>query len=648
MKNNSTTNRSSDLKGNAAQMEAILHTDGPAMVLAGPGSGKTFVIVQRLMHLIRDCNIDPSTILVITFTKAAALEMQQRFMKNTDSSYPEVCFGTFHSVFYQIIRRSNPNQSLKIITEAEKYKLIRDVFLHGLSCGALKNKKEHIKDILEDSERMKEIISEISRIKNTGDDISSYEATMPFSSFFPYVFKEYQKALSEYGLIDFDDMILRCFDLLCENTKVLDIWADKFRYILIDEYQDINPMQYKVIRKLCRYNNLFVVGDDDQSIYGFRGSDPGIMQNFPHEFDKITPRIINLNVNYRCGKVILDNAMLLINENKIRFKKELNADDSNGKGYLIPRRYADKKQQLSAILSFLENNREKISNTAFIFRTNSECYSLANALKSNGFSTNLDDYAKSFVESPAVKLCEDYLKFVCEGKRRELFFKIMNKPMRYISRDCAEEETVTEAKVRRYYQGNREKIREIEKLFNQLRIISKMRPSLSVRYLRREVGIDKLFPGEIDALNELTELAQKMADNKMLLKELERVRSESNACEKKAGKSKKNDQVKIMTMHGAKGLEFEVVWLPNLNEGIIPSRSSVTMQQIEEERRMLYVGMTRAKTALIMSYLTGSEENPMLPSRFLRPIKHLWDHSSSPSRPSSGSSTISSNSTSSR
>ncbi len=624
MRNNSTT-QSSDLKGNAAQMEAILHVEGPAMVLAGPGSGKTFVIVQRLIHLIRDCNIDPSSILVITFTKAAAIEMQQRFMKITDSSYPEVCFGTFHSVFYQIIRRSNPNQKLKIISESDKYKILKDIIINGSSKKVIDNSYKQVEETLEDSERLKELISEISRIKNTGDEPSKCIAGLPLRKNFPYIYTEYQKALNEYSMIDFDDMILKCLELLSQNKSILDIWAEKFKFILIDEYQDINMMQYKVIRLLCRYNNFFVVGDDDQSIYGFRGSDPGIMQKFSEEFVGCSPKLINLNINYRCGRSILENAMLLINENKLRFKKELIADSSNGEGFIYPRRYIDKKQQSSAILKFLEIQRGNLSNIAFIFRTNSEGYYLASFLKENGISTNLDDYAKSFAESPAVKLCEDYLKFVCMGKKRDIFFKIMNKPMRYISRDCTDEEYVSEAKVRNFYKGNMEKLKEIEKLFNQLRIISKLRPSLSIRYLRKEVGIDKLFPGETDALNELSELACEMADNRMLLDRLSKIRELSEENNKKIKSSKGKDRVKILTMHGSKGLEFKTVWLPNLNEGIIPSRSSITIEQIEEERRMFYVGMTRAKTALIMSYITGSEENPMLPSRFLRPIKHLWD-----------------------
>ncbi|MBQ3795608.1 MAG: ATP-dependent helicase [Butyrivibrio sp.] len=637
--------RNKDILGNAAQMEAILHNEGPAMVLAGPGSGKTFVIVERLRYLIQEYKVEPSSILVITFTKAAAIEMQQRFMKITDSSYPEVNFGTFHSVFYQIIRLSNPNTKLQIASESTKYKLLKDIILSAKGKGLIRASASE--DYLE---QLKDIASEISRIKNTLDAPEDCELNSTIKDGFKYIFEEYNNSLEEFNIIDFDDMLLRCYSLLNSEPEVLKTWQNRFRYILIDEYQDINLIQYKIIRLLCESNNLFVVGDDDQSIYGFRGSDPSIMLKFEGEFEGIKPKIINLDTNYRCGKKILDNALLLIEENSVRFKKKLHADLSNGMGYLLPRRYQNKRQQTEAILYFLKSHQNDLDKIAFIFRTNQEAISLANELKKAGIPTNLQDNAKNFAMSPAVKLCMDYLSFSCIDKRREFFFRIMNKPLRYISRECVPDEYVNEFKVKNYYRGNQDKLREIDKLFKQINIIAKMRPSLSVRFLRNEVGIDKLYPGEIDALNEMSEMAMTLPDNRALIEKITALRSEDENL-KKSPKAKGNC-LKLLTMHGSKGLEFDIVWLPNLNEGIIPSRSSVTSLQIEEERRMLYVGMTRAKTALIMSYLTGNEENPMLPSRFLRPLRYLWEErknqSSSPSRPSSGSSTISSNSTSSR
>ena len=644
--NNKPLSESNSLSGNAAQMKAIHHYEGPAMVLAGPGSGKTFVIVERLRFLIEEKKVDPGTILVITFTKAAAIEMQHRFMKITDSSYPEVCFGTFHSVFYQIIRQSIPNnKELKIATESTKYKIVKDIILK------LKSNKIIEEDEASDAlSLIREIVSEISKIKNIGISPFDCADTVPLKNNFSRIFDEYNCSLKEYGFIDFDDMISECYELLKNNSQLLNSWADRFRFVMIDEYQDINAMQFNVINLITKRKNLFVVGDDDQSIYGFRGSDPGIMQNFPQIYKNDRPEIINLNLNYRCGRSILREALLLIKENKIRFDKDLKAADTNPLGYVVARRYINKNQQNNAIISFLNGHKEQLDKIAFIFRTNSEAYSMASCFNMAGIKTNLDNEAKCFADSPAVILCEQYLSFACLGKKREYFYKIMNKPMRYISRDCVDDEIVNETKIMNFYKGNASKEKEIQKLFRQVNMISHMRPTLSVRFLRREVGIDKLFQNEIDALNDLSLLASEIPDNKLLLKKLAELREKNsdNSGEKK--KKTVGNCVKLLTMHGSKGLEFDIVWLPNLNEGIIPSRSSVTPGQIEEERRMLYVAMTRAKTALIMSYLTGDENNPMLP-RFLRPIKHLWEKnqfSSSPSKPSSGSSTSSSNSTSSR
>ncbi len=633
-----------NINGNAAQMEAILHKDGPAMVLAGPGSGKTFVIVQRLKHLIEECSVDPSSVLVITFTKAAAIEMQHRFYKITDSLYPEVCFGTFHSVFYQIIRQSNPSNKLKIASEKDKYRFVKDIILKLSSVHDID--KQECTDAVE---MIGDIISEISRIKNTGEAPDKHQESVPLSKYFTAIYNEYNELLREFGLIDFDDMILHCYELLQKDKSLLDMWSRRFKYVLIDEYQDINLMQYKVIRLLCRTNNLFVVGDDDQSIYGFRGSDPGIMQKFTEQFEGQSPKIINLNINYRCAKIILYAANDLIKENIIRLNKELRPDTASPNGFVYPRKYINKKHQSAAIIKFLKDNMDKLDTIAFIFRTNSEALALAGECKMYGIPTNLDNYAKSFTDSPAVKLCENYLRFAYEGKKREFFLRIMNNPNRYISRSALSKDTVSEAELLRYYRGNHERIKEIEKLFRQINMIAHMRPALSIRFLRNEIGIDKLFPKEISALDELSELSKKLSDNTLLLKELDRIKEESIDTDSKGKAVNKGKCVRLLTMHGSKGLEFDIVWLPGLNEGVIPSRSSVTKEQIEEERRMLYVGMTRAKSALIMSYCTGNSENPMLPSRFLRPLRHLWEKNySSPSSPSSGSSTSSSNSTSSR
>ncbi len=636
---------------NAAQLQAIEHMSGPAMVLAGPGSGKTKVIVERVRRLIEK-GTDPGAILVITFTKAAALEMQYRFLKITDSSYPEVSFGTFHSIFYQIIRSniSEHNSKLEIANESFKYEIIRDI-LSDLKDKNLMNNDIYDQALVETAD----IISEISRIKNMAISSNDCRDNLCVKDLFSDIFDGYNRRLKEFEKIDFDDMICLCYEVLLNNTQTLSFWQKKYEYILIDEYQDINPMQYKVIRLIAgEKENIFAVGDDDQSIYGFRGSDPGIMLRFKDDFEHKDPVMINLNINYRCGRYILENALKVIEVNTVRYKKSLVAFPDNGSGKVIARRYENRIRQSDAMAFFLNNHKEELNDIAVLTRTNSEGLAISKALNEYGIPTNLDSIQKSIYDDRAVILCLNYLSFSEKGFKRNDFLKIMNKPMRYISRDSVPYETVREKDILNYYRGNEKRKDAVKALFKEINMISHLRPSLSVRYIRKNIGIDKLFPKSKDSLDELEKKAAKYLRNEDLIEYIkERVDAEKDEKKSSANTGSKNC-VKIMTMHGSKGLEFKTVWIPDLNEGIIPSRSATAEGETEEERRMLYVAMTRAKKALIMSYITGNKENPMLPSRFLRPIKGLWDENYSKAKyqtssdPSSGRSMSSSNSTSSR
>lgn len=636
---------------NAAQLQAVQHTLGPAMILAGPGSGKTTVIVHRLKYLIEEFGAAPQEILVITFTRAAAIEMQYRFMKITDSSYPEVSFGTFHSIFYQIIRSSNRyrNSNLSIATEKFKYEIIGDIITSLKSDGVINAEEKD--DFFEE---ISEMISEISRLKNMGLDPADCSQSLRSQRVFPEIFRLYNQRMNEFSKIDFDDMIIRCFELLTKDRQLLDFWQKRYSFIMIDEYQDINLMQYKVLRLLSEGSeNIFAVGDDDQSIYGFRGSDPKIMLDYPKSFAGLTPEIITLCINYRCGKTILDTSLKVISENKCRYKKELSAGKPSFLGSVIPRRFETREIQNARIADFLKKRDSENESIAILFRTNKEAVALSRVLDHYGVVTNLSEAAKSIYENSAVKLCIEYLSFAYEGCKRSSFLKIMNHPMRYISRESAYNETVKEGEILKFYNGNRQRQKVVKELFGHLNMISHLRPVLSIKYLRRHVGLDGLYPESRNILDEFEKEVSFYEDTKVLLRDIrERADKEKESAINSVKKTDNKNVIKILTMHAAKGLEFDIVWLPDLNEGIIPSRNSVSNEQTEEERRMLYVAMTRAKKALIMSYITGTKESPMLPCRFLRPIKDLWDEAykndQRSSEPSSGSSTSSSNSTSSR
>ena len=391
------------------QLRAVSHINGPAIVLAGPGSGKTKVIVERLRYMIENHHIPPSSILVITFTKAAAIEMQYRFLKITDSSYPEVVFGTFHSVFYKIIRnsKSKNENKIEIATEKNKYEILRD----GLSMlrGSGKIDDRTYEDALLE---LSDIISEISRIKNLGITPQDSIESLSVSMVFPDIFKFYNNRLVEFGMIDFDDMILRCKKILEENESIRKTWQERFKFILIDEYQDINPVQYSVVRLLLGdSNNIFAVGDDDQSIYGFRGSDPKIMLDFKKSFENYDPKFINLQINYRCGSDILSNALKVIDANTVRFKKDLTAFEGNGRGAVVTRRYESRSIQNNNIALFLKKHMDKLSDIAILYRTNSEAAQLAMVLNEYGIPTSIDEQKHSLFCDKAVELCISYIFF---------------------------------------------------------------------------------------------------------------------------------------------------------------------------------------------------------------------------------------------
>ncbi|MBR3645802.1 MAG: ATP-dependent helicase, partial [Lachnospiraceae bacterium] len=303
---------------NEEQMRAINHDLGAAMVLAGPGTGKTTVLTERIKRLVQTGIASEEELLVVTFTKAAAVEMQQRYEKKVSTSDCRITFGTFHSVFFRILRESNPAfRGMSILKEDERVKLIREIVLRlGIEYG----------DIYE---FVKNIASEISRVNGRGTKISEFVSNVCESDTFVAIYREYEKALIFEKKIDFDDMVSKCHELLKEDVKIRKFWQDRFRFIMIDEFQDINMMQYETIQFLVgKEQNIFVVGDDDQAIYGFRGSDNQIMFDFKKRFSNV--KIISLKVNYRSTRQIVECAFNLIEHNSRRFNKSVRAYKGDG------------------------------------------------------------------------------------------------------------------------------------------------------------------------------------------------------------------------------------------------------------------------------------------------------------------------------
>ncbi|MBO7710262.1 MAG: ATP-dependent helicase, partial [Lachnospiraceae bacterium] len=297
-----------------SQEQAVCHGSGPALVLAGPGSGKTFVITRRVACLIHEKKADPAGILVVTFSRAAALTMRKRYLElagnEGDDAGTPVVFGTFHSVFFQILKAAYHYTAASILKEEQRAQILRDL-IDGYRIEGNDRK-----------ELMENLSAEISRVKNEEMDLQYFYSSVTASDTFRSVFRSYQQALEAAGLIDFDDMLIYTKELLERRPDILQAWQKRFTHILVDEFQDINLLQYRIIRMLALpQNNLFVVGDDDQSIYRFRGAKPEIMLGFSDDYPDAV--LIRLQENYRSGDEVIQAAMKVISANRSRYPKQI-------------------------------------------------------------------------------------------------------------------------------------------------------------------------------------------------------------------------------------------------------------------------------------------------------------------------------------
>ena len=357
------------MKRNPSQIRAIAHLSGPMMVLAGPGSGKTSVIVERTAYMINEGKISASSILVVTFSRAAAVEMKERFLKFVNKDRSEVTFGTFHGIFYGILKAAYSLNASNILSEEEKYSILREMT------------EKFGQEMEQEGDFLEEIAKEISVVKGNCISLEHYYASCCSDEVFREIYNGYKNALRTRRKLDFDDMILCCYELFSQRPDILKAWQKKFVYILVDEFQDINNLQYKILQMLAApANNLFIVGDDDQSIYHFRGARPEIMLNFTRDYPGA--ETVLLDVNYRCSGNILKTAMNVINCNKKRFRKKLTTP--NDVGMPVTCKVFDNPREeavcVAAALKKRLEKGEKLENTAILLRTNQEAESLITAL----------------------------------------------------------------------------------------------------------------------------------------------------------------------------------------------------------------------------------------------------------------------------
>lgn len=626
------------LTGNPEQQKAIMHGAGPMMVLAGPGSGKTFVLTRRIVHLINEHHIPPSEILVITFTRAAAAEMQKRFLALCEGTHPPVTFGTFHAVFYSILKESSICRSGSILSKPEKKKILQDIIR--------KNKYE----ISMHTDMLEEILAEIGRYKGlTGMDINNDINFVPKNippALFLQIYRDFREVQEILGKVDFDDMALKCEELFEKRPDILKQYQSRYRYLLIDEFQDIAPLQYRLVRQIAApENNLFIVGDDDQSIYGFRGARPEIMLDFPKDFPEA--ETVTLSINYRSTPEVVQTAKRLITHNKKRFLKDSRAYNAHGRP-VRREGYENTVSMETALLTHLLREKENgnLSECAVIARTSAQFPILAEKCRQAGIPCHFKEKVKSIYDSEIVSDLLAYLEFAhtpLKDRNRSQFFRFMNRPLRYISREAVNEQADF-GHMMRYYQGRPAMQEEIMRLGKDLERIEKMPVFLAVNHIRKVMGYDRYLQekstGKVterntdESVNPL-ETADLLQNSAKGCKTLSQWKNVIEACRDNAGKNeiqystKQKAGAALMTMHASKGLEYDKVFILNCNEGTAPHRKAVSDEEIEEERRMFYVAMTRARKELTLLYITeegsvqkesGMSGKKTPPSRFLNEI----------------------------
>lgn len=602
-----------------AQETAITHKDGPAMVLAGPGSGKTLVITQRTKYLIEQAGVRPQEILVITFTRAAAEEMKNRFLAlMKEHSARAVTFGTFHAVFFTILKQAYHYSAADILTEDKKYQILLQL---------LHESKLAVED---ERELISELAAEISIVKNERISLDHYYSKSCPAELFREFFRKYEKIHAQQRLIDFDDMMTYTYELLTARRDILEAWQRKFRYILVDEFQDINLLQYAILRLLALpENNLFIVGDDDQSIYRFRGAKPEIMLNFPKDYPDAAQ--IVLDRNFRSVAPVIRAAQAVITENIHRFSKQ--AEHVRPGGEAIDIREFDGQDHESlylvkAVQESLQNGTAP-NEIAVLFRTNLGARPYAERLMEFNIPFEMHDALPNIYEHWIAKDLFAYLHLAREGLDRKEFLQVMNRPKRYIGRDAIDAPVVSLDTLRLYYEDRDWMLDRIDRLEQDLKLLRGMAPFAAVNYIRYGMNYDEYLTEYarsrriraeelMEILDEIQQGAKPFRTVEEWYAHLEEYRE--YLAQQRGKKEQDPDAIELATLHSSKGLEFEEVFLVDVNEGTIPHRKASIEADIEEERRLFYVGMTRAKDRLHLFYTKERYGKAVEPSQFLEPL----------------------------
>lgn len=614
------------MKLNRGQDEAIKHGNGPCMVLAPPGSGKTLIVTERTRYLIEESGVRPDQILLITFTRYAAREMKERFERLTAGKNYPVTFGTFHSIFYGILKCAYGIGANNLMSEKESSVLLQEVLDQ--------TNIESTPEVEDEEELVRELLREVGMVKNGLYHLKDFHSKYLTQDEFAEVFRSYEHQKKELKKFDFDDMLVQCYALFRKKPEILQGWQKRFQYILIDEFQDINRVQYEVIRMLAapRYN-LFVVGDDDQSIYGFRGAKPELMLYMKQEFPSL--RTISLTVNYRSTEFITGAAARVILHNDTRFYKRVQSFRGRGQNVHV-QEVLDEQEEAQYVTEEIQKKLDqgiKPGEIAVLFRAAVQARMISEILSEHRIPFEMRDYVTNFYRHFIVKDMMAYLQLAAGKRDRSLFLTICNRPLRYLARNSMENRQVNFEDLRKFYCDKDWMLDIIDQFDVDVRMMKNMAPYAAIQYIRKKIGYDDFLKEYaekhqiswkqlMDVMAELEERSKNFKSYDEWEIHIAKYTQELEEQQAKARKIKgeRENKVQLMTIHSAKGLEFEDVFVIHANEGEIPHQKAEKKDEIEEERRLFYVALTRAKNNLCISYITQKNGNSIKPSRFVEEL----------------------------
>lgn len=578
--------------------------------------------------MIKHYEVDPGNILVITFTKAAAQEMKQRFRRRAEQNMiagsGAVQFGTFHAVFFTILRHAYHYTADNIIRDDVRYQILRELVA------------DTDLEVRDEMEFLGDLASEIGRVKGDRLDLSHYYSPICPVETFRAIFCKYQQALERRRLIDFDDMLVYCYELLEQRPDIRALWQQKYPYILIDEFQDINRIQYDIVKMLAEpTNNVFIVGDDDQSIYGFRGARPGIMKQFLQEYPGVETSV--LDRNYRCCGAVVEAAEKLIRYNKDRLSKEIQSAREQGTPIEVCQfqSLTEQNEKIREQIVAYRNQGIAYHEMAVLFRTNTQARGLASKLMEFNIPFLLREHLPNLYEHWAVQDILTYIELAQGSRERAKVMRVINRPKRYVHRNAFVEPYADLEELKKFYEEKDWMVERIEQLQSDLRMLQTFKPFAAVNFIRKGIGYDEYIREYADyrgmrpddllmILDELQEEARAQETMEGWIAHMREYGQELQEQYRKSRQGKlaeeEEDAVVLLTMHGAKGLEYDCVFIPDANEGITPHNKAVLQPDLEEERRMFYVAMTRARDHLHISYTRERLHKEMDPSRFVEEI----------------------------